>query len=322
MMRRHVNALILALAIGLAPSAQAQDQAQTGDITIDSVLKALHAGDLAVNFATLEPARHNSLDSLIVVMRDLRATDLTIAELATAVSEAPPGFLEILRWDRERASRLSQPALFSSLLRLQQITLGAGGHSLAQHITTVQPASYRLYMGAMEALQDQVNKVTQSTATEKLRKYEIKFGAAAPRLNPVETAVNYLLERVPGIGFGPTASGPGPLEFVASYSTTEPTATRSWTDVRLGSAAHVGLRIYNFDTTSTRGTIARFFSPSYYAIGGTAMAPNSQTLHSPFATGFKWGGFIDLGALRIAGALGNDWRAVIGTGAQLIPYVF
>lgn len=315
-------ALSLACSIALVTLWSSAVRAQGVQITLDSVLVALHAGDSAISFASVDPARHRALDSLTTVLRELRASDLSIDDFAAAASAEPPGFLDILRWDRDKAGRAAQPALRSALFRLQQIVLpqpnGLGPRILAAQ----QQAGYQMYVGAMEQLQTRAIQLVQNASTEKLRRYEIKFGPGAPRLNPVETSVNYVLERIPGIGFGPNIRGPGALEFVAAYTNTDLTTDGNATNLRLVSGANVGLRVYTFDTTSTRGTIGNLLHPGNIALGMASFSPTDRPLDSPFRTGRRLGGFVDWGAMRVSAVLGHDWRALIGTGAQLIPHLF
>jgi hypothetical protein len=309
-------------ASALITLASLNGRAQTQKITLDSVLTALHAGDSAINFSALDPARHHALDSLTTLLRELRAVDLSIDDFAEAASAEPPSFLDILRWDRNKATRAAQPALHGALYRLQQIVLpqpdGLGPRILA----TLHQAGYQEYVGAMEVLQTHALAFAQAASTDKLRRYEVKFGANAPRLNPVETSLNWLLERVPGIGFAPNSRGPGPLEVVASYTTTDLTTDGGAQNPRLASAANLGLRVYTFDTTSTRGTLGQIFHPSSISFGASAFSPTDRPLDSPLRTGRRFGGFFDWGSLRVSAALGQNWRAMIGTGAQLIPHLF
>jgi hypothetical protein len=296
--------------------------AQTAEITLDSVLVALHAGDSAIDFAAIDPARHHALDSLTLLLRELRATDLGISDFAAAASAEPPGFLRIFRWDRDKAGRSAQPALRSALLRLQQIVMPQPNGLGPRILASLHQSGYQEYVGAMELLQTQAILVVQAASTDKLRRYELKFGPGAARLNPVETSLNWLLERVPGIGFGPNSRGPGPLEFVAAYTNTDLTTEGSATSVRLVSAANLGFRFYTFDTTSTRGTIGRFLHPGTVSLGMSSFSPTDRPLDSPLRTGRRLGAFVDWGSMRVSAALGHDWRALIGTGAQLIPHLF
>lgn len=291
-------------------------------ITVDSVLRALHAGAAAVSFASVDAARSRVLDSLAVAFRESRAGDLTIRDFAAAAT-ATPGYFTIFRWDRDRVERVTQPALAGALLRLQQVFAPPNG--LSRRINDAMPASYALYAGAMEALNTQAIAAVQQSSTEKLRRYEVKFGEASPRLNPVETLLNYGLERVPWLPFAPNASGPSPLEFVANYATGDITPDGKFNEspVHLVSSDNVGLRFYNFgDTTRAGNPIARLLHPPFWAAGVSSFAAVDAPLRSPFGAGRRWGAFINWGSLKVAGTFGHDWRAIVGTGAQLIPHLF
>lgn len=316
--RRRLSLPAVAVAVAVARAAPAQNVR----ITLDSVLVALHAGDSAINFAALDPARHRALDSLTILLRQLRASDLAIGDFAAAASAEPPGFLDILRWDRDKAARAAQPALRGALIRLQQIVLPQPNGLGPQVLATLHQSGYQEYIGAMEALQTRAIELVQSASTVTLRRYEIKFGPDAPRLNPVETSLNYLLERIPGIGFGPTSEGPGPLEVVAAYTNTDLTVDGNIRNLRLVSGANVGLRLYMFDTTSVRSVVKRVLHPSTVALGMASFSPLDRPLDSPLRTGRRLGGFLDWGRARVSVALGHDWRVMIGTGAQLIPHLF
>jgi hypothetical protein len=313
----------LALCVAAALSIASRDaRAQKAKITLDSVLVALHAGDSVINFAALDPARHHALDSLTILLRELRASDLSIDDFAAAASAEPPSFLDIFRWDRNKAGRAAQPALRSALFRLQQIVLPQPNGLGPRILAALHQSGYQEYVGAMEALQTRALVLVQAASTEKLRRYEIKFGPGAPRLNPVETSINWVLERVPGIGFGPNLRGPSPVEVVAAYTNTDLTTDGSAQNLRLVSAANVGLRFYTFDTTSTRGTLGQILHPGTISLGMSSFSPTDRPLDSPLRTGRRLGAFLDWGSVRVSAAVGHDWRALIGSGAQLIPHLF
>src|SRR5258708_26362743 len=140
-------------------------------------------------------------------------------------------------------------------------------------------------------------QAAQAASTEKLRRYEIKCGPSSPRLNPLETLLNYGLSRVPGLGFGPTAGGPGPLELVTSYSNSELTANGSWKDLRVMSAAHVGLRLYTFDSAASGNPLTQLRHPGWLAVGGSAFSAADRPLDNPLQAGRRYGAFVDWGRL-------------------------
>jgi hypothetical protein len=318
----RVAAASIIIAGLLAAVPRTSSAAQKPTITIDSVLRALQAGDSAIGLATLDPARHQALDSLATLLHELRASDLTIDDFVAAASADPPGFLTIFRWNRSRAARATQPALRAALLRLQQIVMpppnGLGPRILAR----MQRPGYEQYVGAMELLQTRAIASVQAASTLALRRYEIKFGPSAPLLNPVETAINYAFERIPGIGFAPSAAGPGPLEIMATYSNTDITPNAGITDPKVVSSANVGLRVYTLDTTTSTSTLGRVLHPGTVSFGALALSPADRPLSSPLQSGRRWGAFFDWGQLRVAASFGQNWRALLGSSAQLIPHLF
>jgi hypothetical protein len=334
-MRKCGRACVLILGIGFLALPRLV-YAQRTNITIDSVLRALTAGDIAINYKMREPARHDELLLAMTHLRELGVADLTIDEFLTAASEknAEPGFLEILRWDRDRQMRLTQAAVRSANTRLKEVTIlqlpqnatRTAPQNLGQSIYTLMPQQYETYMGSTEKLETSAQKLANAASTDKLRRYELKFGAASPRLNPVETAINYFLERADWmpewLPFAPGVSGPGSLEFVASYSNSDLTGTVNPIALRVISGVHIGFRHYVFDTTSARGTIEKLLNPATKAAGLSVFSPTDLPLDSPLKAGRRWGAFIDWGSVRTAAAFGHDWRAIVGTQAQLIPHLF
>lgn len=320
-MTKRARSLVVAAIVAALPGVVAS---QSAPITLDSVLIALHAGAVAIRFDTLDRGRNAALDSLTALLRATRAADLTIDDFIAGTKSAPHSVLEIFRWDRDKVARSSQPALQSAFVRLQQITLPRPDGLGPRIFSALGAPGYRTYASAMDSLQTRAILVVQGASTEKLRRYEMKYGPASPRLNPIETVVNYGLERIPGLGFAPGPDGPSPLEFVATYSNSEvtPTGTFKNVDLRVLSGVHVGLRIYAFDTTASRSPLSQLLHPGSVALGASAFAPSDVPLQSPLRAGRRWGAFLDWGHLRAAAALGHDWRAMIGTGAQLIPHLF
>jgi hypothetical protein len=312
------RALVIAW-IGLTPGASAAQQ--PGAITIDSVLRAVNAGAQAINFAGVEPRRFQALLDVTATMRANRTADLTIDDFAAAATSTGHRFLDILRWDRDRVERVAVSA--GELLRLQQI-VSAAGVGLGPRAFATDSAHYKLYIGAMEDLNNAALTAMQASSRTKLQRYEMKYGPASPRLNPVETIANYALERIPGSPFAPGPNGPSRLELVLNYSTSDVTAASAAKTfpLRVISGAHAGLRVYSFRDSVSRGPIAQLLHPGSIALALSSFAPGDLPLQSPLTGTRRYGGFVQWGHLRAAAAFGQNWRAAIGTGAQLIPHLF
>jgi len=89
------------------------------------------------------------------------------------------------------------------------------------------------------------------------------------------------------------------------------------------SGAHGGLRVYRLGAAPAKGNkLQRFLSPQHVAAGAFFLGATDHALVSPFAKGHRLGGFLDWGTARLGVTAGHDWRAVIGVGKQILPYLF
>jgi hypothetical protein len=170
-------------------------------------------------------------------------------------------------------------------------------------------------------LEDATQALAFERAQQRLNRYDIKYGPGAPPLNGVEVIVNYVLQRVPG--FGPGADGPGPLEFVASYSTTGATnSSAQLTGIRLISSSRFGVRYYDFSRTRSSKSIVGALVPADYSIGWSAIAGANAPLQSPLAKSLRGGLFVGLGALYGAYTRVGGNQVIVGLSQQLLPFTF
>jgi hypothetical protein len=165
---------------------------------------------------------------------------------------------------------------------------------------------------------------------EKLRRYRVKYGPASARLNILETALNYvILQGVPG--FRSVNDSPGPLEFIASYSTAYFVLYQGETEglpdePQLASIFEAGLRCYIFKRGwGGTGILDRFLKPAYVTAGLAVGGREDGFLRWPFDGDSRYGAFASWGDIKVAVIGFNEWdrsRVLISRQFQFIPYLF
>ncbi len=172
----------------------------------------------------------------------------------------------------------------------------------------------------------QRSQLTQAYTRNQLRlnRYAQKFGPGAPRLNVAEALLAYAFQGV--YPFGPGDKGPGPLEWVAGYSTSYLlTYQDSRQDVppelTVGAMWEVGLRGYLFAGTD-KASFTDLLIPRYIA-AGAAFGSHRDWFFLAHDEDWDPGFFVDIGGVKGAVLFGDgDYRVFIGRQFQLIPHLF
>jgi hypothetical protein len=321
---RAASGLVTAAMIALPSVACAQQPTQ--HYTLDDVLTSLRRGADTLDLAKLNPVQDKALDSVSVMFRTAGVARLSIDALAVIVTKTHASFADVARWNPESPAPWTEPWFYDALVRLRRIGNAAGtgigprlvaayGSSVADH-----------FIAPMDELETKILRLAQAKNTEKLRRFEMKYGPQSARLNIVEVLVNYVAERPSWSPFAPGEDGPSPLEIIGVYSASELTGSKSTGGTfhpHLVSGAHTGFRYYRFGEKRVGGNrLQNFVAPKYVGAGAFFMGASDHSLISPFETRMRSGGFFDWGSARIGVALGHDWRAVIGVGKQILPYLF
>ncbi len=155
-------------------------------------------------------------------------------------------------------------------------------------------------------------------STEKLRRFERKYGPSAPKLNAVEVLLNFGAQWLPG--FLPTGDGwPSRREFVASYVPTYLTVTDG--KARAMTAAELGLRSYIW-TEGWGGREGGVLRPGYWSIGLALAGEEDRALGSPFRGASRFGAFVGWGDAKVAVVGGREPRVLFTRQVQLVPWTF
>lgn len=326
--RRNRLALMLAIAVVGAASAQ------TGAVphpspsyTLEDVLVSLRKGADTLDLARVNPAQDRALDSVSAMFRAAGVAPLSIDALAGFITKTHPSFADVARWNPQPQPAWAETWFYDALVRLRRIANAAGSGIGPQLVAKFGAAAADHFIAPMDELETKVLRNAQAANAEKLRRYEVKFGPESARLNIAEVVVNYLVERPSWSPLGPDQNGPSPFELIASYSTSGLTASRTADDnnlkAHLVAGANGGLRVYRFGETRTGGNaLQKFLAPKYVGLGAFFMGAQDRPLISPFENGHRSGAFVDWGPARAGFTFGHDWRAVIGVGKQILPYLF
>ena len=325
---RRLGIASLALYLGVGAASAQADTARrpTPSYTLDDVLTSLRKGADTLDLARTNPAQNQALDSISAMLRAADAAPLSIDALAGFITKTHPSFSDVARWRSEREAPWAQPWFYDALVRLRRLANAAGSGIGPQLVARFGAATAEHFIAPMDELETKILRNAQAINTEKLRRYEMKFGPESARLNIVEVVINYLIERPSWSPFAPDENGPSPFELVSSYSTSGLTANRTADDkvrAHLVAGAHAGFRFYRFGEKKSGGNaLQKFLAPKYVGAGAFFMGAQDRPLISPFETGHRSGGFLDWGPARAGFTAGKDWRIVLGVGKQILPYLF
>lgn len=310
-------ALVASLAIGSAASAQQPRY------TVEDILASLQRGAQRARLDSVNPRAQKRLDSLATLLRDAGAGDITIDQLAKVIVSKKANFAEVARWDPKTTDLLAQSWFRSAILTLP--TIANNSLDSAMTLARIPQAAVDSILAPTDALGTRVREFASARSQEKLRRFEIKYGPESARLNLAEVGLNYVGQWLPP--FRPSSDGwPSRYELIAAYRAMELTATKSAGDDVKGalvSAGQVGMRWYHWRRSwASSGRLARALRPPHASVGLYALGPRDAPLERPWATGNRLGFFLGWGDMHAAYVFESPRRVLIGSGKQLIPYVF
>lgn len=325
-LRLGIVSLALCTVAAAAPAQTDTSQRSTPSYTLEDVLTSLRKGADTLDLARTNPAQSQALDSISAMLRAADAGPLSIDALAGFITKTHPSFSDVARWRSQPQAAWAQPWFYDALVRLRRLANAAGSGIGPQLVAKFGARAADHFIAPMDELETRILRNAQAINTEKLRRYELKFGPESARLNIVEVVINYLIERPSWSPFAPDENGPSPFEVVSSYSTSGLTASRTADDkirAHLVAGAHAGFRFYRFSEQKSGGNaLQKFLAPKYVGAGAFFIGAQDRPLISPLEDGHRSGGFLDWGPARAGFTLGRDWRAVIGVGKQILPYLF
>jgi hypothetical protein len=330
-MRRTIRrlgfaSLVLTIGAGVAFGQTDSTRPPAPSYTLDDVLTSLRKGADTLDLARTNPAQNQALDSITAMLRAADVAPLSIDALAGFITKTHPSFSDVARWRSQPQAAWAQPWFYDALVRLRRLANAAGSGIGPQLVARFGAAAADHFIAPMDELETKILQNAQAINTEKLRRYEMKFGPESARLNIVEVVVNYLIERPSWSPFAPDENGPSPFELVSAYSTSGLTANRSAGDKirpHLVAGANAGFRFYRFGEKRSGGNkLQKFLAPKYVGAGAFFLGAQDRPLISPLEKGHRTGGFLDWGPAHAGFTFGHDWRGVIGVGKQILPYLF
>lgn len=298
-------------------------QGQAGQrSTLKDIVADVRRAELAADFAAANPPNAALLDEALTRLEASHAADFSYSQLAAVIVSPRPSFSTVARWNPDRYDVRVEPTFLADVITMRGIANNQLAAAMSQ---TLGRSETNRLLARIDTLHSAILAAAKAQNLEKLRRYEIKYGPKSPRLNAPEVGLNYFAQRMPG--FGPSSDGwPGPLEIVATYSTTELTLVRnSNRDLRgrVVSASHFGVRKYQFGKGwGNGGGFTGILKPAHMAAGATLMGPSDQVFDSPFKRGRRTGAFIGWGDILVGFVAGPERRVLLSRNLKVIPYLF
>jgi hypothetical protein len=303
-LRRLFIVCVICLA-GSDARAQAPAPAPATTLTIGDLVLAAEQAATSANLATSNPQANDALTTALATLRDARVLD---QKIPTFVREyTSPDAIALAHRRQHQYSPEIKTAIDTIKGVANGVLAGTGGLTPALNDAVVQ-------------LQDAEQKAGLVWDLETLRLLERKYGPGSAKLNGVEVAAAYLLQRQPV--FGVDAGGrPGPFEAILAYSPSY--ITRSAGKMRLVGVGEVGLRQYFFrQGWGTGSGRLAWLRPGYASYGMAVTGGSDDPLRPPWQGSPRFGAFFGWGVLKAAWTGGHDQRFLVTQQFQLIPWVF
>ncbi|MFN8573426.1 MAG: hypothetical protein U0132_15340 [Gemmatimonadaceae bacterium] len=226
-------------------------------------------------------------------------------------------------WKMLRDAMPGRDGVFQRVLnRLFQSTVQAA----------IDSAGIRDSLAPVDAMMCIARDVRLFEGTEKLRRFEKKFGPGSVKLNGLEVLLNYGAQFVawPPL-FGVNADfSPRPWEIVAAYRTTYLTVEKTGsTDTKRRpqavSVAEFGLRHYNFGKdwgVEDAGWLSRALKPGSFSLGVLVGAEANGALKYPWSGTARVGPYLAWGGFKVGYLTGHDKRLIVSREVMVIPYLF
>lgn len=183
-----------------------------------------------------------------------------------------------------------------------------------------------LLTAPVRELQESQLKASIQQSREKLVRYEKKYGPNSAGLNLAESAVNLFVLRGCRL-FGTGENGPGPLEFISSYSSSYVSAVEAGSgktldDLGVFSAFELGLRCYFFGGNWGQGGCQGVLKPGYATAGLLVTGEAGGFFKWPLRGRESYGIFASWGGFKAGYTAGPDRRVLLSRQFQLVPYLF
>lgn len=327
--RANFAFVLLVVTVCRAPAA-----AQTSGVTLRQAVNEIRDALTLVNpgFDDEEPELARDLTK---ALQELEVSGvLDGVPVRPPVEETTAGFLA--------RARLGQPAfelstfLASSTLRALWDTVrtarnrNQGSHNLPsdqprgilrrlQDDPGIDDEAIRDMFRAYEEVEGVLRRWAMEQARNRLGRYERKFGPESVRLNAIEVGIAYLLQDVRGFHYD-LDDGPGPLEVVASYTTTY--LSRAEEEFRIVSAFEFGLRHYNFGDGWGRDGFRGYLLPGHLSFGMVIAGEKDGPLVWPGSGESRAGAFVAWGDVKLAYVSGPNAKWLVARQFQIFPLAF
>jgi len=313
--------IVLGLAVLMACGTMAFPQAGDGKASDDfRLLSGIHDSmAIVIRLVKLDPGDSADLS------RSLAVIDSAAGCLKGASFGA--GYQVILRakgtgyWLGVKSLMTSDPELYRAL---QFVKRTANDDEMDSTLTAAGRSGLT---SPVFELQENQLKESINQSREKLGRYQKKYGPNSARLNLAESAFNFFVFRNVAL-FRTGDDGPGPLEFIASYSTAYVTAydakaQKMAKDLPVVSAFELGLRYYFLGKGwGEEGFWNGIKRPGYVTAGLMTAGDTPGFLIWPLRGKQSYGVFASWGGLKAGYMGGNEHRIVLSRQFQIVPYLF
>jgi hypothetical protein len=316
---RHVRHACAGLAYVLASAQVAR--AQT--FTLGDIFDRLRTGEQIVDFARTHPAVDRRITVLEAYVVSQNAMGIGLDSLTAIYTRDKADFATVLRWNRDQVA-LTLPGGFVD--SLAQISVMAHGSLMNELAAKIGKDSLDVLYKPIDTFLQKVHENRLAANQEKLRRFSVKYGPDSPHLNLVEAGLNYVGQLIlPGLLLGHEGA-PSPFELVATYRTTDLTASQSATErtkLRMVTSAQLGLRWYNFAPGCGQGgKMQELLHPCHISGGAFLMGPSDTPLAKFWGSGRRAGAYGAWGGYHMGYVAGAEKRLVFGLDTQVLPYVF
>lgn len=286
------------------------DTALVRTATLGALIRSASAGDSLARFRETSPAAHAFFERMLARLNRPALDSVRLQTLA----EQRVGFQTVLRKQHTPVVTATEAAAIDTLATIMAQTLPG-----ALTPTLGRDATARL-LDTLEAFNGALRRRSMVESTEKLRRFERKYGKDSPVRNGVEVVLNFAAQWVPL--FQPNAEGwPSRVEVIAAYVPTYISVPTTEWKSRPVTVAEVGPRLFIWRKGwgGDKGGVLR---PGFVSFGVALAGERDGALNSPFKGTSRFGGFFGWGNAKVAVIGGASPRLLVTHTVHLIPWAF
>jgi hypothetical protein len=316
-MKRFALALVVLAAFRVSPAS-----AQAPETTLGALVRDIFAAADASGFREASPFVSDSLAWYGGRILESGAGALTIEDAVGRIRELDWRGRMHWRQDAYRSDlRITAPAdSIRAWLGGFRRAVNVPDAGLDDHLVATwgEPAT-AVFLVPFTELHAEILRTSMEVSLEKIRRYEVKFGPGSPRLNVLETGLNYALQW--WSWFGPDDQGwPGPWEAMAGYETTF--LTYADDEPRALAAAQFGLRRYIFRGGWGVSGWSGILKPRYWSAAFLVTGDRDGALTWPWRGEERFGAAFSWGSIQAGYLWGDDERFIVSREFYVIPGLF